>query len=162
MKKTMHKKASRLDVLLLVLIFLLSLDICALHYKIQKIDTFVDRVETAPAPKHHIEEPSDLLSFSVKPWGTVSGGMNLNGIVQGGYFNEGNVLINVIDPDKQVLKAGHGTATTDWMSAGPVSFVATVDFTGIRKGPAYIEIKRDNASGLPENDKSVTIPVVIQ
>ena len=104
----------------------------------------------------------DLLSFSVLVGSNVSGNMAVSGIVKNGYFFEGNIGINILDINKNVLKSSHGTAITDWMTAGPVSFEGSVDFTGLQTGPAYIEIHNDNASGLPENDKNILIPVVIQ
>lgn len=105
---------------------------------------------------------SDLVFLSIVPNSKVSGVLNLTGEIKGGYFFEGNILVNVLDINKNVLKKGYGTATTDWMTAGPVSFTTSVDFTGLSAGPAYLEIHNDNASGLPENDKSIQIPIVIQ
>ena len=104
----------------------------------------------------------DLISFSVAPGAFVFGNMAINGTVKNGYFFEGNILVNVLDANKNLLKTSHGTATTDWMTAGPVFFKADIDFTGLLTGPAYIEIHNDNASGLPANDKSILIPVIIQ
>jgi len=104
----------------------------------------------------------DLVSFSIAPGAFVSGNMAINGTVKNAYFFEGNILVNVLDANKNLLKTGYGTATTDWMTSGPVSFKADIDFSGLSVGPAYIEIHNDNPSGLPENDKSILIPVIIQ
>jgi len=104
----------------------------------------------------------DLVFLSVLPKSEVSGLVNLTGEVKGGYFFEGNILVNILDVQKNVLKSGHGAATTDWMTVEPVSFTAIVDFTGLPIGPAYLEIHNDNASGLPENDKSILVPITIE
>jgi len=53
-------------------------------------------------------------------------------------------------------------ATTEWMTSGPVDFEGNLDFTGLPKGLAYVEIHNDNASGEPQYDKSILIPVIIQ
>lgn len=53
-------------------------------------------------------------------------------------------------------------AKTDWMTVEPVEFEGNIDFTGLTKGPAYFEIHNDNPSGLPENDKSIQIPIIIK
>ncbi len=87
---------------------------------------------------------------------------NVTGAIKGAYFFEANVLLNILDKDKNLLRASHGNATTDWMTAEPVSFEGTLDFTGLPLGPAYIEIHNDNASGEPQYDKSILIPVIIQ
>lgn len=105
---------------------------------------------------------NDLVSFSIKPGEKVSGITKIIGSVQGGYFFEANILVNILDADKNILKSGQANATADWMTSGPVSFEGDADFSGLPSGPAYIEIHNDNASGLPENDKSILIPVIIE
>jgi hypothetical protein len=104
----------------------------------------------------------DLISFSIWPGSKVHGVVSYRGKISGGYFFEANILVNVLDAKKKLLRAGHGMATSDWMTSGPVDFEGNIDFSGLPKGPAYIEIHNDNASGLPEHDKSILIPVVIE
>ena len=48
------------------------------------------------------------------------------------------------------------------ITAEPVSFEGKIDFTGLTKGPAFLEIHNDNPSDLRENDKSILIPIVIE
>ncbi len=105
----------------------------------------------------------DLVFFSIVPGAIVSDVVSLAGEVKGGYFFEANILINVLDINQNVLKKGYGTATTDWMTAGPVSFTANVDFTGLIPGPAYIEIQNDDPSdGEAGPAKKILIPIIIQ
>lgn len=104
----------------------------------------------------------DLVSFSVEPGEKVSGVLAVTGSVQGGYFFEANILVNILDSDMKLLKKGNGNAKTEWMTSDPVGFEAILDFTKLPKGPAYIEIHNDNASGLPENDKSILIPIIVE
>lgn len=104
----------------------------------------------------------DLVSFSILPGSKVSGVTSYSGVIKGAYFFEANIIINILDADKNVLKQSNTMATTDWMTDGPVSFEGNIDFTGLSKGPAYFEIHNDNASDLPENDKSILIPIVIE
>lgn len=103
----------------------------------------------------------DLVSFSVLPGQEVFGVLNVAGAVQGGYFFEANIILNILDEDKDLLRQTNGNAKTDWMTSGPVGFDAVLDFSGLKNGLAFIEIHNDNASGLPENDKSILIPVII-
>ena len=103
----------------------------------------------------------DLVSFSVKPGDTVSGVLNFVGTVKGAYFFEANIGINILDENKQLLKAGNAMATSDWMTSGAVSFEGSIDLSGLPSGKGYIQIANDNASGLPENDKFIYIPIVI-
>jgi hypothetical protein len=105
---------------------------------------------------------ADLISCSVSAGQSVSGELKFSGIVKGGYFFEGNIVINILDQNKNVLKTSHANAITEWMTVDPVSFMGSIDLTGLQTGPAYFEIHNDNASGLPENDKSILIPITIQ
>lgn len=104
----------------------------------------------------------DLVTFSIWPGSVVSGVKSYRGTVKGAYFFEANIRINVLSANKQLLKAGNAVATTDWMTTGPVDFEGNIDFTGLAKGSAYIEIHNDNPSDLPENDKSILIPIIIK
>ena len=105
---------------------------------------------------------NDLVSFSIPVGSIVTGVVQANGSVRGGYFFEGNIIVRILDSSKSVLRTTYGTATSAWMTIDPVTFNTTIDFTGLVAGPGYIELHNDNASGLPENDKSILIPVVIQ
>ncbi len=105
---------------------------------------------------------SDLISFSIAPGQRVSGIVKATGSVKNNYFFEGNIGVAIVDVNKKLLRQGHGNSTTDWMTTGPVSFETTLDFTGLPKGIADIEIHNDNPSGLSGNSKSIFIPVVIE
>jgi len=104
----------------------------------------------------------DLISFSILPGTKVHGVVSYNGVIKGGYFFEANILINVLDANKNVLKKSNAMAKGEWMTSGPVSFEGNIDFTGLPIGPAFFEIHNDNPSDMRENDKSVLIPIVIE
>jgi hypothetical protein len=105
----------------------------------------------------------DLISFSVDPGDIVSNLLTVNGSVKGGYFFEGNILVNILDSNKESLRSGNGTAKSDWMTTGPVVFDANLDFTGLPSGPAFIEIHNDNPAGPDEGmNKSILIPIIIK
>jgi len=103
----------------------------------------------------------DLISFSIAPGTKMPKGiLSYRGTIKGAYFFEGNILIYILDKDKKVMKASNAVAKTEWMTAGPVDFEGNIDFTGLSVGPAFFEIHNDNASGLPEKDKSILIPII--
>ncbi len=121
----------------------------------------VPPVENAPS-SNIFGNKDDLVSFSISPGQKVSGVIKVTGSVKNAYFFEGNIILNILDMNGKLLKNGHGTATTEWTTSLPVAFSATLDFTTLPKGPAYIQIHNDNASGLAENDKSILVPIMIQ
>lgn len=150
-----------------VLTIFIVLALGALFYAFFFVADYQTEVTEVPTPTPpstpQIEgNRQDLVSFSVKPGDKVSGVLAYEGVIQGAYFFEANILINILDKNKNVLKADHTMATTDWMTAGPVSFGGIIDLTGLPKGEAYFEIHNDNASGLPEHDKFIRIPIVIE
>ena len=104
----------------------------------------------------------DLVSFSILPGAKLKGVVSYEGSVKGAYFFEANILVNILDGNKNILKNSNAMATTDWMTVDPVSFEGTLDFTGLPKGPAYIQIQNDNPSDLRENDKFIYIPIIIE
>ena len=122
---------------------------------------FGTRQEESTAAKEIEGNKDDLVSFSVSPGEEISGVLNFNGIVQNGYFFEGNIGINILDENKKLLKAGNAMATTDWMTSEPVSFGGTIDLTGLPPGPGYIQIANDNPSDMRDLDKFIYIPVII-
>lgn len=106
----------------------------------------------------------DLVSFSISPNAKVRGILSYRGSVKGGYFFEGNILINILDLEKKVLKASNGIAKSDWMTIESVDFEGNIDFTDLPKGSAYFEIKQDDPSD-GENGrpiKNILIPIFIE
>lgn len=154
----MKTKKAIITILVFVAVIILAPLIFRPANVIAPMDGVVDNNEN---PKIGLND-SDLISFSIKHGQEVSGIMKVKGEIKGGYFFEGNILINVLDANKKVIKQGNAMATTEWMTVEPVTFETNIDFAGFPKGKAYIEIHNDNASGLPENDKSILIPIVIK
>ena len=142
----------------------LTIIILGAAYSLSKNNT--STVDKNPLPvvieREILGNKNDLVSFSVLPNSKVQGVVSYRGIIKGGYFFEANIRVAVADKDGKVIKQSNAMATTDWMTAGPVSFEGNIDFSGLPKGEAYIKIENDNPSGLPQNDKSVSVPVIIE
>lgn len=106
---------------------------------------------------------ADLLSCSVVSGAKMPKGiLSYRGELKGAWFFEGNIGIAILDGNKKLLKQDHAMSTTEWMTAGPVAFEGNIDFTGLPAGMGYFEIQNDNASGIPENNKSILIPIILQ
>jgi len=124
--------------------------------KIEPISTIPDIIQP-----EIMGNKDDLVFFSITSGSEVSGLIDAYGIIKSDYFFEGNLPISVLDANKNILRMTNGAATTDWMTIEPVSFKTSLDLTGLPFGPAYIQIHNDNPSGLPENDKFILVPIVI-
>lgn len=129
---------------------------------VSKIDTLnsgnlVDKINS-----EILGNKDDLISLSITAGQVVSGKFKLSGSIKGAYFFEANILINILDANKNVLKKGYATAVGEWMTSEPVVFEGYVDVTNLPSGPAFIEIHNDNASDLPEHNKSILVPIIIK
>lgn len=84
------------------------------------------------------------------------------GQAPGNWYFEASFPIEVQDASGTVLTTVVAEAQSDWMTTELVPFLANVVLTGSYTGSAKLVLKRDNPSGLPENDDSLEIPIVIQ
>lgn len=85
----------------------------------------------------------------------------VTGTAPGPWFFEASFPIEVRSATGTVLAIAVATALTDWMTTDDVAFKADIDVTGY-SGAATLVLRRDNASGLPEHDASVSIPIVVE
>lgn len=95
-----------------------------------------------------------------KPEDTVARTFTAKGSAVGWYF-EASFPIRVTDDTGVQIGQGIAQAQGEWMTTEHVPFVAQVE-VGQYKGPAWLVMMRDNASGLPEKDASVSIPITIR
>lgn len=86
----------------------------------------------------------------------------VSGKAPGNWYFEASFPIMVRDMNDNVIGRTHANAQGDWMTTELVAFTTTVQLEGSYKGPATLILMRDNPSGLPENDDSISIPIVIQ
>lgn len=108
--------------------------------------------------------PEDLVKVSAPLEGDkITSPITVKGMAFGGWFSEGSFPVQVTDLTGKILGQGTAGTTEDWTSAAmageKVSFTAKISF---KKGTAksgFIVLKRDNPSGLPENDAQVKVSV---
>lgn len=96
-----------------------------------------------------------------KSGATVPSTFTVTGKAPGPWYFEASFPVQVRDQDNNKVGQGIATALTDWMTTDDVAFKADITVTSY-KGPATLVLMRDNPSGMPENDDSVEIPIVIQ
>jgi hypothetical protein len=93
---------------------------------------------------------------------TVAQTFTVSGQAPGGWFFEAQFPIQVRDPNDNVIGRATGQAQGDWQTTSLVSFTATIQIDASYHGPATLILLKDNPSGLPQNDDSVTVAIVIQ
>lgn len=118
-------------------------------------------VDTSTAQQQPLSAQVSVLSPG--PGGSVDKTFTVTGKAPGSWFSEAQFPIQVRSANSDVI--GDGTAHTDgdWQSNNSVSFTADVTINDpTYKGTARLILMRDNPSGMPENDDSVEIPIMIR
>ncbi|QQR82802.1 Gmad2 immunoglobulin-like domain-containing protein [Candidatus Campbellbacteria bacterium] len=88
--------------------------------------------------------------------------LTISGRARGTWFFEGSFPVLLVDWDGKIIAEGFAT-TSEWMTEEFVPFTGTIEFSK----PAYdkngtLILKKDNPSGLSENDMALEIPVVFK
>lgn len=121
---------------------------------------------STPDGKHFTEnignmlEKIDLVQINQpKPNQLVTNPTTVIGQARGSWFFEGQMPLVIVDADGMELGKGTATAFSDWTKENFVPFEATLSYNLPSTDTGTIIIKKDNPSGLPENDDQLEIPI---
>lgn len=111
----------------------------------------------------NIDIKKDLIVVeSLKSNEQISSPLVVTGKARGYWFFEGSFPIELLDLNGNILASGIAQAQSEWMTEEFVPFLATLDFDSgsIEKGT--LVLKKDNPSGLLENDDKLEIPIMFE
>jgi len=91
----------------------------------------------------------------------IANGTIIEGKARGFWFFEASFPIELRDENGALLTTAIAQAEGDWMTTEYVPFRATLHFPPPASPKGTLIFKKDNPSGLPENDKSIERPVNI-
>ena len=118
---------------------------------------------TLPKATYINADADKIVVTAPLPGATVANTFAVTGKARGGWYFEASFPIRVISSTSTVLIEMPIQANGTWMTADFVPFATTtVTVPAWYKGAATLVLKNDNPSGLPENDASISIPIVIQ
>jgi hypothetical protein len=92
----------------------------------------------------------------------VSSPLVVRGAARGSWFFEASFPITLVDWDGKILAEGVAQARGEWMTEDFVPFEATLVFAVPQDIPSRrgtLILRKDNPSGLPENEDAFEIPV---
>lgn len=119
---------------------------------------------TTPAPTTYtMPTPSPVAEVTITTptvGEVVKSPQRVHGFAPGPWFFEANIVVKLLDEQGKVLAQNGGQAKGEWMIEKLVEFESKLIFTvpaGQTRGMLVIE--NDNPSGLPENQKSFSMPV---
>ncbi len=119
-------------------------------------------VVIAPSVSYTNATSDNLIVQIPLPGDTVAKTLTIMGKARGSWYFEATFPVVVLDTTGQVLVTSFAQAQGDWMTTEFVPFVGQVIIPDSYKGKATIVLKKDNPSGLKENDASLSFPVMIQ
>lgn len=107
-------------------------------------------------------DPTKLPALSMPEWGAeVTSPVNIAGTAPGPWYFEASFPIELITKDGELLGTGIAQATEEWMTVAPVKFTTSIPFVVSKRTEAFLVLKKDNPSGLPENDASFKVPIAL-
>jgi peptidylprolyl isomerase len=109
-------------------------------------------------------EKADLITIdNPRPNQEIESPLAVRGEARGYWFFEASFPVILTDWDGMIIAQGIAQAQDDWMTEDFVPFEATLEF----EVPDYnnkgtLILKKDNPSGLPENDDALEIPIIFK
>jgi len=111
----------------------------------------------------YINSSNDLISVELPFPDAVTGKeFSVIGKARGTWFFEASFPIYVLDENGDSLAVAVAQAQSDWMTEDFVPFRADIKVPESYIGPATLILKKDNPSGLPEHDASISFIINIQ
>jgi hypothetical protein len=89
----------------------------------------------------------------------VASPLRVAGEAKGGWYFEASAPVKILDANGKTLGEGFVTAQGEWMTENFVPFEGTLRFTPPTTSTGTLVFSNDNPSGLPENQKTFSIPV---
>lgn len=126
--------------------------------------------EEVVLPITYTNANSDLIKVELPfPGAVVGKEFSVIGEARGTWFFEASFPIEVTDNTGKILSTGIAQAQPDpktgeinWMTEDFVPFKADIKAPESFIGPAVLILKKDNPSGLPEHDASISFPITIE
>ena len=118
--------------------------------------------------KNKKESSNSDISVSVKSNQKITSPLQIDGKVRGFWFFEASFPIQLTDEQGNVLattiaqaQSDPATGEVNWMTEDFVDFKARLEFVSNAEIKGFLVFKKDNPSGLPENDKELKVPIII-
>lgn len=99
-----------------------------------------------------------------RPNEKISSPLTIKGQARGSWFFEASFPVFLVDWDGKIIAQTVASTKSDWMTTEFVPFEATLSFTAdknVYSNKGSLILKKDNPSGLSQNDDALEIPVVI-
>ncbi|MBU1045713.1 GerMN domain-containing protein [Patescibacteria group bacterium] len=117
--------------------------------------------DSGPEPSVTPNLEDEIIVDSPQPNQIVSSPILIEGKARGFWFFEASFPVKLFDDKGQEIAEHYVQATDDWMTTDFVGFKGELEYNIMATTTATLILKRDNPSDLPENDKSIEIPIIL-
>lgn len=137
---------------------------CARYYPV--MESYPERCATKSGASftrdigNELEKMDLIKSAFPRPGDTIMNPLTLSGEARGYWFFEATAPVELYNKDGVLIASGYIEADGEWMTEDFVPYSGTINYPTSAVGTGYILLKKSNASGLPEHDDSLKIPVV--
>ena len=113
------------------------------------------------------QKPEGIEVDFPKPYDNVRSPLKISGQARGSWFFEASFPVVLVDWDGKIIAQGQAKANPpdggDWMTENFVPFEASLEFTKPDyKNNGALIFKKDNPSGLPQNDQAYEMPIYFE
>jgi len=106
---------------------------------------------------------AELIKVELPFPGAVTGkSFSVIGEARGTWFFEASFPIQLFDKDGKLLATAIAQAQEDWMTENFVPFKADITAPESYIGEATLVLKKDNPSGLPDKDASISFKITVE
>jgi len=96
------------------------------------------------------------------PGAVVGKSFTVTGKARGTWYFEASFPIEVLDKDGKSLAQSYAQAQGEWMTEDFVPFKGDIQVPSSYIGSATLILRKDNPSGLPQHDASISFPITIE
>ncbi len=153
----MKKKTKQITYFVLAVVFFALVTALFIYYP--KTDK---GVMVVPKTTYSNSSEQDILVSLPFPDAVTGKEFSVIGKARGTWFFEASFPVKVLDEKGKVLWQGPAQAQEDWMTEDFVPFEAQVKIPQSYMGKATLVLQKDNPSGLPEKDASISFPFNIE
>lgn len=113
-------------------------------------------------PENNELKNEDINVSLPKSGQAVQSPLSVEGEARGAWFFEASFPIKILDEAGNVLATSYVQATEDWMTEDFISFKGEISFVSKNRSNGFLVLAKDNPSGLPENDKEIRLPIILE
>jgi hypothetical protein len=118
--------------------------------------------EIAVKPTYINASPDNIVVDLPFPGAVTGKTFSVTGKARGTWYFEASFPIEVKDKDGKTIAQLPAQAQGEWMTTEFVPFNVVVSVPQTYIGPATLILHKDNPSGLPQNDASISFPITIE